>query len=743
VDLDFLTCSPHETKFTHTRQSDRRSHPQSKIAGRFSSPTKEEPRKRKATMDSTPVNWEALDALIIDFVSSENLVEDAAAAVNSPPSPLSSPSSSSSPSISSSSYHSRLIIRRIRSSIESGDIETAIDILRSHAPFVLDDHRILFRLQKQKFIELLRKGTHEAAIDCLRTCVAPCALDAYPEAYEEFKHVLLALIYDKDDQTSPVANEWAEKRRYEMAGLMSSVLRASLQAYDPVFSMTLRYLISIHKGFCFHQGISSAVSDLTHRLLLEERDAPATPIESMYEVPPFDEVDIQALAHAVELTRQGAVDSMKFAKGDLFQAFQNELCRMRLDVSVLDELVKEYCIYRGIVDSEMQMITIPAKRNQSEVGRSLSRDCSSEIDLNTSQHSDIENYSNKSMLDGSLTYDTEMSCEEGGDVGTRYGSEPTSVCEDCSTSWSNQCENTRALLRIRSHMNSEGNKRKRWCGRTAEMDCLPRISFANSESGTNPIEDKYEIALALKELVSRGMAAEAFSEISTMDPDFFTQNPGLLFHLKQVEFLKLVSAGDHNGALKVACFHLGPLAANDQSLLKTLKETLLVLLQPDGTAPGKDLPLNDLANTLQVSVGNRLGIEEPKLMKIIKATLHTHTEWFKLQMCKDRFNNLLKIDSLKEVNTDLIGAIKSKSKKDSNTNLSSQVTTTSSSTMTSEDGGSSSLMMMTQTLPREALWEESAILKVMEFLAMPRSDAIQLLSQYNGDAEAVIQQLFG
>jgi hypothetical protein len=254
------------------------------------------------------------------------------------------------------------------------------------------------------------------------------------------------------------------------------------------------------------------------------------------------------------------------------------------------------------LQSEMQMITIPAKRNQSEVGRSLSRDCSSEIDLNTSQHSDIENYSNKSMLDGSLTYDTEMSCEEGGDVGTRYGSEPTSVCEDCSTSWSNQCENTRALLRIRSHMNSEGNKRKRWCGRTAEMDCLPRISFANSESGTNPIEDKYEIALALKELVSRGMAAEAFSEISTMDPDFFTQNPGLLFHLKQVEFLKLVSAGDHNGALKVACFHLGPLAANDQSLLKTLKETLLVLLQPDGTAPGKDLPLNDLANTLQVTM---------------------------------------------------------------------------------------------------------------------------------------------
>lgn len=116
---------------------------------------------------------------------------------------------------------------------------------------------------------------------------------------------------------------------------------------------------------------------------------------------------------------------------------------------------------------------------------------------------------------------------------------------------------------------------------------------------------------------------------------------------------------------------------------------------------------------LKVSVGNRLGIEEPQLMKIIRATLHSHTEWFKLQMCKDRFSNLLKIDSLKEVNTDLIGAIKSSSNKENNTNLSSQLTTTSSSTMTSEDGGSSSLMMTAQTSSREALWEESAILKVM------------------------------
>ncbi|XP_020209052.1 uncharacterized protein LOC109793985 isoform X2 [Cajanus cajan] len=143
-------------------------------------------------MESMPVNWEALDALLIDFAKSENLIED-----------------SSAPS-TSSSYHSRLLIRQIRHSLETAAIDAALHLLRLHAPSILSDRKILFRLHKQKFIELLRKGTAEdrdSAIECLRTALAPCALDDYPEAYEEFKHVLLAFIYDKDDKTSPVANE--------------------------------------------------------------------------------------------------------------------------------------------------------------------------------------------------------------------------------------------------------------------------------------------------------------------------------------------------------------------------------------------------------------------------------------------------------------------------------------------------------------------------------------------------------
>ncbi|XP_034691515.1 uncharacterized protein LOC117918750 isoform X1 [Vitis riparia] len=711
-------------------------------------------------MDSMPVNWEALDTLIIDFAKSENLIEDSVTCTSS-----SSPSSSP----SSSSYHQRLIIRQIRRSLEVGDIDAATDLLRVHAPFILDDHRFLFRLQKQKFIELLRRGTAEArdsAIDCLRTVLAPCALDAYPEAYEEFKHVLLAFIYDKDDPTSLVAPEWSERRRFDIAGLISSVLRAHMHAYDPLFSMTLRYLISIHKGFCFREGMSSPISDLTERLLLEERDPPATPQESLYEVPPFDEVDIQALAHAVELTRQGAIDSLRFAKGDLFQAFQNELCRVRLDVSMLDELVREYCIYRGIVDSGLASSSVsgvrtlsePLKVDQPDPGYSSSRSCSLEVDCETNKHSDGESSISNAHMNNSPEINADVVGTPRIDVEIRYSCEPTGNRDDCSTSETHRPENSRVLQRHRSHGTGERSKRKRWRGRHDKHDYVPdvqqELTATTLAIGTNllggqqglenhstvdPIgnrENMYETVLAMKELASRGMAAEVVEEVNGIDPEFFVQNPVLLFQLKQVEFLKLVSLGDHSSALRVACSHLGPLAANDPLLLKALKETLLALLRPNEDALGKGLPLHALATSLQVVIGRRLGIEEPQLMKIMRATLHTHNEWFKIQMCKDRFEGLLKIDSLKEMNTPLLSNAVSKSNADTSTNGSSQVTVSSSGRMV--DDGSSP----TQVSSRDVVCDENAILKVMEFLALPRADAIHLLAQYNGNAETVIQQIF-
>lgn len=48
------------------------------------------------------------------------------------------------------------------------------------------------------------------------------------------------------------------------------------------------------------------------------------------------------------------------------------------------------------------------------------------------------------------------------------------------------------------------------------------------------VEDKFEILLGMKELASKGMAAEAVEKVNAVDPKFFVQNCVLLFQLKQV-----------------------------------------------------------------------------------------------------------------------------------------------------------------------------------------------------------------
>uniref|UniRef100_A0A0D9XJ75 CTLH domain-containing protein n=2 Tax=Leersia perrieri TaxID=77586 RepID=A0A0D9XJ75_9ORYZ len=668
-----------------------------------------------------PVNWDALDALVLDFARSDRLLLPPSAS-SSTPSPPSSPSSSSttstssapSSSSSSSSYGSRILIRRARRALEEGDVDAALALLRAHAPGALLDHRLLFHLHKQRFVELVRRGTEadrEAALDCLRTALAPCALDAYPEAYEEFKHILLVLIYDKDDQSSPVANEWSIKKRYELAGLLSSILRAHLQAYDPILSMTLRYLISIHKMLCSRQGISSPISDLTERLLFDDRDPPA--------------VDVQALAHAVELTRQGAVDSLKFAKGDLFQAFQNELCRMKLDLPLLDKLVHEYCTYRGIVEG-CSHVLLELERNN--------------------QNNDL-NFVGKQEANGEVQIGSEMTNNLNGDCST------SDIAHH--DSWS------RRLRRVRSSTSGQ-RRRKRWRGRVDDLDYACETSLDANEHAIlcsaldmdeddmtnkpdlmadsdlsdtrNNQDQKYEVILEMRDLTRKGMASKVVEEINNMDPDFFLQNPALLFQLKQVEFLKLVASGDHVAAIKVAATHLGPLAASNQVLLKPLKETLVTLIQRCEDVFTNSVSLPVLASSLQIAMSRRLGIEEPQLMKIVRTTLHTHSEWFKLQMCKDRFEHFLKIDSLKEVDPSVGSHNISKVLTDECANGSSQITTCSSGKVLDE--GSS------PQVSSEVACDENAILKVMEFLALPRADAIQLLMQYSGNAEAVIQQIF-
>ncbi|KAI4330295.1 hypothetical protein MLD38_028595 [Melastoma candidum] len=47
-----------------------------------------------------------------------------------------------------------MINRQIRHSLENGEIDRAIELLKAHASCILEDHRILFRLEKQVWLEI-------------------------------------------------------------------------------------------------------------------------------------------------------------------------------------------------------------------------------------------------------------------------------------------------------------------------------------------------------------------------------------------------------------------------------------------------------------------------------------------------------------------------------------------------------------------------------------------------------------
>lgn len=63
--------------------------------------------------------------------------------------------------------------------------------------------------------------------DCIRHDYASLAENAYPEAYSEFKHSMLLLIYGEELQTSPVKEDWSLLTRSELAGMLSRTLRQS------------------------------------------------------------------------------------------------------------------------------------------------------------------------------------------------------------------------------------------------------------------------------------------------------------------------------------------------------------------------------------------------------------------------------------------------------------------------------------------------------------------------------------
>ncbi len=64
---------------------------------------------------------------------------------------------------------------------------------------------------------------HGAA--CVRRELVPLALDAYPEAYEEFKRCMLVFVFGPESAGSTVGELWADSTRGAVAAQLARTLR--------------------------------------------------------------------------------------------------------------------------------------------------------------------------------------------------------------------------------------------------------------------------------------------------------------------------------------------------------------------------------------------------------------------------------------------------------------------------------------------------------------------------------------
>lgn len=60
---------------------------------------------------------------------------------------------------------------------------------------------------------------------CVRQELVLLALDAYPEAYKEFRQVMMVFIYGPDSMESPVNDLWSIHRRDQAAAQLARTIK--------------------------------------------------------------------------------------------------------------------------------------------------------------------------------------------------------------------------------------------------------------------------------------------------------------------------------------------------------------------------------------------------------------------------------------------------------------------------------------------------------------------------------------
>ncbi|KAK9834263.1 hypothetical protein WJX81_001484 [Elliptochloris bilobata] len=269
--------------------------------------------------------------------------------------------------------------------------------------------------------------------------------------------------------------------------------------------------------------------------------------------------------------------------------------------------------------------------------------------------------------------------------------------------------------------------------------------------------------------VEQGCYEEALASIETHVPGLLSVNPDVAFALQRARFQAAAKAGDGGKALHLARSELGPLAQAFPQLLPQLKVALASLIPSKRHPPGA-APISPpvLAQLVADELRRALGIQEPRLIGLLKVLLASHTTWFRAQRCKDRFEACLGLNALRA--SPCAGPCAPPKAPGQERLVESLVFGPDSQDVSNGreavpgggggsgeglgfwdragDGGdraggeSSDGEGDMSEEPDEDGLSEDMILLTMEFTGLGRAEAIEMLYQFGGDPNAVMAHLF-
>ncbi|KAL4458873.1 hypothetical protein ABPG75_013738 [Micractinium tetrahymenae] len=685
----------------------------------------------------------------------------------------------------------------LRALLLSGDFGGAAAALHRRCPQLAHNQWLQFQLKKHQFMRVAaltsskggipeeRAERLQEALELAKRELAPLALDAYVEAFSEFKQCMLALVFgggtsggdsssgtsgtSSTSDTAPAGDAAPAAASGELQDFAGMVARAARQecssggglaAAQPSLAELLRYLLLLHQhqnhsGFHPHwwPDMGAASLALCKRLLLPQRDA--LPPPAMVDAGPglhaggVRETDVQALRTSLGCDREEAVALLRRSEGSAGRALSDALQAAHIDEALLAELAEEYAASRGL--------QVPsAAAEEAAVGV---------------QHPESQR------------------APAGGAAAAAGGGEAMQVDEQPAQSGHAQQQAQQMAQQQRPSKvarKEAGAQSGEACVAAPAGGHWAGVDEGEEEALLLPAELSEQqlrrLMRRLESLLTAGKADDAVQQLDAAEPAFLAANPAAAFALHRCCFLQKLAApasagGGTAAALVVVRQRLSPLVQQHPALLQSqLKAALRELLPlPSGEESGgsaaaaqkqqqqkQQQGIADALAAVRAALRPRCQLREPRLQTLLRELLSLHAAHFKLQRCQDRFAAELGIPALKagvagaapssaaavagaaaeagEAMDVAAGLAARQQQQQRAADVPVPGVRLGSDTEDAdmeEDGSDSE-----EEEGGDAGVPEQAILTVCEFTGLPRHTAIELLLVHGGDATAVLAHMF-